>query len=64
MNEAANRNLTCESCKKEFSCDANTGKCWCFEIQIPNESLANLRDNFENCLCEECLDKLRVKNLK
>ena len=64
MNEPADRNLTCESCKKEFSCGVNTGKYWCFEIQMTDESLSKLRENFENCLCGECLDKLRVKNLK
>jgi hypothetical protein len=48
---------TCESCGEEFSCGAKSGKCWCFEVDLNSETLENLRKNFENCLCEKCLEK-------
>lgn len=57
ISEAKNVNLTCESCGQEFSCGANAGKCWCFEIDLDIDTLAELRENFKNCLCEDCLNK-------
>ena len=49
--------LICESCGKEFSCGANVGKCWCFEVGLEKETSAELSESFNNCLCEECLSK-------
>ena len=48
-------NLVCESCGKEFSCGAQKGNCWCFEVELKAETLEDLRENFKNCLCAECL---------
>jgi hypothetical protein len=48
-------NSVCESCGKDFSCGAQTGNCWCFEMKIDPEVLADLRENFKNCLCQNCL---------
>ncbi|MBA3631287.1 MAG: cysteine-rich CWC family protein [Acidobacteria bacterium] len=56
--------LTCESCGKEFSCGAKVGKCWCFEVELKNEALAQLRENFKNCLCENCLENLAANYTK
>jgi hypothetical protein len=47
--------LTCESCGKEFACGANLGKCWCFEIDLDTEILAEFKEKFQNCLCQDCL---------
>ena len=47
--------ITCESCGKDFSCGANIGKCWCFDVELKAETLAKLREDFKNCLCEDCL---------
>lgn len=49
--------IICESCSKEFSCGANVGKCWCFDVDLKAETLAELRENFKSCLCEDCLEK-------
>jgi Cysteine-rich CWC len=49
----------CESCGKKFSCGANIGKCWCFEVELKTEALKNIAEEFGNCLCEDCL---REKN--
>lgn len=45
----------CESCGEAFSCGANVGECWCFAVEVKAEVLAELRENFESCLCEDCL---------
>lgn len=47
----------CESCGKTFFCGANVGKCWCFEVEIKAETLATLREEFKNCLCQNCLEQ-------
>ena len=49
---------TCESCGAEFSCGANSEKCWCFRVDLSAETLAELRDNFNNCLCRNCLESI------
>ncbi len=57
MNTVKTEKLTCESCGKEFSCGAKAGKCWCFEVEVDKETLAELRKDFKSCLCENCLKK-------
>ena len=54
--------IICESCGKDFACGANVGKCWCFNVELKAETLAELREDFKNCLCEDCLEKLKIKN--
>lgn len=49
--------LICESCGKEFSCGAKVGECWCFAVDLQAETLAELREEFTNCLCQNCLSK-------
>jgi hypothetical protein len=48
---------TCEACGTDFSCGANSEKCWCFEIDLSAENLARLQKDFKNCLCQDCLEK-------
>ncbi len=50
-------NLTCESCGKPFECGAKLGKCWCFEVDVNIETLDELKENFERCLCPKCLEE-------
>lgn len=52
-------NKICESCGKEFSCGANVGNCWCFDVELKQETLAELRENFKSCLCEKCLEGIK-----
>lgn len=52
--------LVCESCGKEFSCGAKSGKCWCFDINLKPETVAELNENYERCLCEDCLKNRRI----
>jgi hypothetical protein len=45
----------CESCGREFGCGARDGSCWCGDVAVSPERLAILRENFELCLCPDCL---------
>lgn len=57
---------SCESCGKEFHCGASSEKCWCFEIDLSQDTLAELRENFKSCLCKSCLQQksLTVNKVK
>jgi len=59
INEKAAEKLICESCGEAFSCGANIGHCWCFAVEVKAETLAELRENFYNCLCENCLKGIK-----
>ncbi len=52
----------CESCGAEFSCGAKIGKCWCFEVELNAETSTELREDFKNCLCQDCLEQLATNN--
>jgi len=52
---------TCESCGKDFSCGANVAECWCFGVDLNKETLAKLQEDFESCLCRDCLVKTMNK---
>ena len=47
---------TCPNCGNEFSC-SSSGKCWCFEVFISSEKLKKIEENFNSCLCPDCLNK-------
>ncbi|CAN5312511.1 hypothetical protein BH20ACI1_BH20ACI1_05250 [soil metagenome] len=61
MNAPKPEKLTCESCGKGFFCGANIGKCWCFEVEVDKKTLAQLREDYKNCLCNDCLHKLQFE---
>lgn len=44
----------CPRCGKEFHC-SKSGKCWCYELDIPPETMENLQRDYINCLCPDCL---------
>ncbi|MCC5875025.1 MAG: cysteine-rich CWC family protein [Candidatus Sumerlaeia bacterium] len=50
----------CEKCGTEFTCGAgNTDKpCWCMEVPVSADSLKKLQEQYEDCLCPECLRAL------
>lgn len=61
MNAPKPEKLLCESCGKEFSCGANVGKCWCFEVEVDKKILAQLQEDYKSCLCQDCLRKLQFE---
>jgi hypothetical protein len=54
--------IICESCGEEFSCGASVGECWCFDVELKAETSVELREDFKNCLCENCLRKSATNN--
>jgi hypothetical protein len=59
MNSSEKETLKCESCGKSFECGAKSGNCRCFSIAIEPQILAQLKEQFQNCLCQKCLPNSR-----
>lgn len=53
---------TCEACGGPFTCGAKLSGCWCSEIKLSDETRADLKGRYRNCLCRKCLDKLATSH--
>jgi hypothetical protein len=45
----------CSKCATPFGCQNETRGCWCEDLTLGPETLAQLRQSFDNCLCPACL---------
>ncbi len=45
----------CEKCGAKFDCYSALGPCWCEDVKLKPEALANLRAQYNDCLCPTCL---------
>jgi hypothetical protein len=52
------RKLICEACGSEFSCSADKGRCWCFDINIESSALLETEKKYGDCLCGDCLREI------
>lgn len=57
------KNSLCESCGEDFFCGAETGNCWCFEVKIAPETLTEVGQKYDKCLCPTCLFDEEQKNI-
>ncbi|MCC7332393.1 MAG: cysteine-rich CWC family protein [Flavobacteriales bacterium] len=48
----------CSKCDKYFDCQNFESGCWCENYQLSKETLAYLRKNYDNCLCQNCIVSL------
>ena len=46
---------TCSRCGASFTCQNEARGCWCEDLTLSPETLALLRQQFDNCLCPTCL---------
>lgn len=53
---------TCAACGNEFGCGAKLSGCWCAEIKLSEETIADLSKQYRGCLCRPCLEKLAEKS--
>ena len=44
----------CPRCNKEFEC-RHSADCWCSKYTLTDNIREFLKNNYENCLCENCL---------
>lgn len=53
----------CEKCSKEFECHAGEStSCWCFEIDLEDKTLRQLREKYGDCLCPDCLNQFSAQS--
>jgi len=45
----------CSKCGNAFECTNDADGCWCQQYTLSLDVLKHLKENFENCLCPECL---------
>jgi len=60
--DALTRQRVCESCGIDFSCGASLLGCWCSEVSLTEETRAELKSRFKDCLCSDCLNKFAAKD--
>ncbi|MBW7845672.1 MAG: cysteine-rich CWC family protein [Bacteroidia bacterium] len=49
----------CPKCGKKFYCNSNDiSKCFCNTVLLTQTTLLQLKENFTNCLCWECLNEI------
>lgn len=46
---------TCSKCGTPFGCQNEARGCWCEDLTLSPETLALLRQSYDNCLCPACL---------
>ena len=44
----------CPKCGADFHCSTSS-KCWCYEIDVPTETMEKLQEEYDGCLCPDCL---------
>jgi hypothetical protein len=44
----------CPKCGNGFLCSASV-RCWCFEYELPPQTLEKLQETWSSCLCPDCL---------
>ena len=49
----------CSKCGESFGCGGLLG-CWCREVKLDEQTLANLRASYADCLCPNCLKTLQT----
>ena len=45
----------CSKCGSAFDCCNEIPGCWCENLQLDQQTLDALKNNFDNCLCPACL---------
>ena len=51
---------TCPRGGETFDC-GKSGKCWCYEMDVPVSVLEKIVQDYEGCLCPDCLQEISGK---
>jgi len=54
----------CSKCGKEFTCGNEKPGCWCEGLFLDIETLNELKEKYDNCLCPTCLEAYSNKQVK
>ena len=50
----------CARCNKLHLC-TGTPHCPCFDLPVPEETLEFIASHYDECLCNDCMEELRIK---
>jgi uncharacterized C2H2 Zn-finger protein len=54
--------VSCPRCEKIFECKMNNiNQCFCQHLSIKKKILELLDENFDSCLCENCLQEINAQ---
>jgi len=53
----------CSKCYTAFGCKTESRGCWCESLQVPIDTLVQLKEQFDNCLCPSCLRQYAVDSV-
>jgi len=45
----------CQACGTQFPCASPSSPCWCDDVKVSRQTLAELRTQYDECLCPKCL---------
>ncbi len=52
--------ISCERCGKRMECKANSfTKCQCSDVRLTINEVQYISENYEGCMCAECLVALQ-----
>jgi hypothetical protein len=51
------RDKRCEKCGQTFECGGLLG-CWCWSVKLDAATLASLKSQYGDCLCQACLAQI------
>ncbi|WP_072032145.1 cysteine-rich CWC family protein [Crocinitomix catalasitica] len=53
----------CSKCQSPFNCNVNDIKaCHCSQVKLTPEILAEIKEKYDNCLCNDCLRMFEVSS--
>ena len=47
----------CPRCGAKFTC-SKSGKCWCYEVSVPDAVQDAVNKKYDTCLCPDCLNRV------
>ena len=52
----------CPRCGQSFHCGvADAQPCWCSRVTVSAETLADLRQSYDRCVCSTCLAEMAIR---
>jgi hypothetical protein len=55
------RHRRCERCGGEFACEIGLTGCWCTGVELSEATRKNMRRQYKDCLCGNCLEALEAE---
>lgn len=54
----------CSKCNQSFECQNETNGCWCEGLFLSIDTLNELKQQYDNCLCPTCLKEFADRDKK